>query len=301
MALPFILLPTRLLKPREIEQVEVMLPLSPSPQQRPLTSVSSVNTVIPVKRELDESAGMAILEYIYSKKGGALNKTAGDVDNSRRNRRRGDEEETSHKASFYIEPSVKKGGGNDASVDLGMIDRLTDALGMPSKAKVKFITKEVLMRNDVTIQILIEECKVGITDLKVGGIVESFQDLVDLKFRMLDCVSNRTLFNVSHLYTLFHVGYKQLMRHPKVQFCTVDLLQCQFCASELQTLQFSFDRLIEKGAINAIQLHCLNFSLSDLISLNLRPEHLHSLKISRTDAIDRFGWDAKEYRQFVKK
>lgn len=296
MALPFILLPTRLLKPREIEQVEVMLP---SPQQRPLTSVSSVNTVIPVKRELDESAGMAILEYIYSKKGGALNK-AGDVDNSRRNRRRGDEEETSHKASFYIEPSVKKGGG-DASADLGMIDRLTDALGMPSKAKVKFITKEVLMRNDVTIQILIEECKVGITDLKVGGIVESFQDLIDLKFRMLDCVSNRTLFNVSHLYTLFHVGYKQLRRHPNVQFCTLDLLQCQFCASELQTLQFSFDRLIEKGAINAIQLHCLNFSLSDLISLNFRPEHLHTLKISRNDAIDRFGWDAKEYRQFVKK
>lgn len=278
-----------------------MLPLSPPPQQRPLTSVSSVNTVIPVKRELDESAGMAILEYIYSKKGGALNKTAGDVDNSRRNRRRGDEEETSHKASFYIEPSVKKGGGNDASVDLGMIDRLTDALGMPSKAKVKFITKEVLMRNDVTIQILIEECKVGITDLKVGGIVESFQDLIDLKFRMLDCVSDRTLFNVSHLYTLFHVGYKQLRRHPKVQFCTLDLLQCQFCASELQTLQFSFDRLIEKGTINAIQLHCLNFSLSDLISLNFRPEHLHSLKISRNDAIDRFGWDAKEYRQFVKK
>jgi hypothetical protein len=285
MALPFIDLPTRLLRPYETKVTYT------APQQQHLTPVSSVG----VKRELDESVGMAILEYIYSKKDGALNKESKDNGNGRHRRRGGEE---SHKASFYMEPSVKQRG--DAR-NLGVIDRLTDSLGIPSKAKVKFITKEVLMRNDVTVQMLIEECKVGITDLKVGGIVERFQDLIDLKFRMLDVVSNRTLFNVSHLYTLFHVGYKELRRHPNVQFCTLDLLQCQFCASELQTLQFSFDRLVEKGALNAIQLHCLNFSLSDLITLNLQPQHLHTLGISKHDAIDRFGWDIKEYRRFVRK
>lgn len=295
MALPFIDLPTRLLRPYETK-VTHTIPLS---QQQRTASVSGVTSNLGVKRELDESVGMAILEYIYSKKDGALNKESKEENGGGgggERRRRGDEE--SHKASFYMEPSVKQRGDTR---NLDMFDRLTDSLGIPSKAKVKFITKEVLIRNEVTIQILIEECKVGITDLKVGGIVESFQDLIDLKFRVLDVVSNRTLFNVSHLYTLFLVGYKELRRHPKVQFCTLDLLQCQFCASELQTLQFSFDRLVEKGAINAIQLHCLNFSLSDLITLNLQPQHLHTLRISKHDAIDRFGWDAKEYRRFVRK
>lgn len=279
MQLPFDILPTRLLVPLRHEMM--IEEEEPSPQ-RVITSVSSGGEEkMAIKRELDESAGLAILEYLYRKKGGALAK-----ESSQRS--------STHKSSFYMDPTLQQRGELDA------IDRLTDSLGIPSKAKIRFITKEVLMRNDVSIQILIEECRVGMADLKAGGLVETFNDLIDLKFRMRDTVIDRTLFNVSHLYTLFHVGYRELRRHPKIQFSTLDLLECEFYASELLTLQFSFDRLIERRAINAIQLQCLKLSLADLITLGLQPHHLHTLKISKHDALERFAWNAKEYREFVR-
>lgn len=281
MILPFDSLPTHLLSP-----CEAPLPCQPK--------IISSNNTLPVKKELDENAGMAILEYIYSRKG-VINKES----SGRSRRGEVNEQKGPHKPSFYNEVNSGRNDKQGTSKDLDMIDRLTDSMGIPSKAKIKYITKEVLMRNHVTIQILINECKVGISDLKAGGIVDSFQDLIDLKFRMLDVVIDRTLFNVSHLYTLFHVSHKDLCRHRKVQFSTLDLLQCQFYASELQTLQFTLDTLIENGGINATQLQSLEFSLADLISLNFRPEHLHTLHITKKQALDWFKWDTKEYRQFI--
>jgi hypothetical protein len=262
------------------------------------TSISSVSSVGVVRahtaaRELDEESGERILDYIYRKGGGSVavkkNSSPAPVMTLDPN---------GHTNSFYIPPaptpslSGGRGGGGG-----GFLDLLTDKLGLKTKANIQRIDKTVLVKNGVTLGVLIEECGVAISNLRQANILNTFEDLLDLGFCAEDLTRNRLLFSCQSFKQVFKADYHTMVRHG-VPFDVSHLLKCKFTPQELDTLNYSLDTLIQAGGIDRDLLMKLNFSLADLVQLHFRGEHLKMLKISRRLATAPrprgFGWSADD-------
>lgn len=295
--LPFEILPTTTL-------VSAPYPESRQQQERPVHSISSGggDTKLPQSNQpnksvkyLDEEQGKKILAIIYERNGSIEN--AGRPQPQQQQQ----QQKKQHQSSFYVpEKATRKDeetGGGGGGLDI--IDKMNDYFHIESKGLVKHIDLPLLVKHAITLDDLIRRCGVAITDLLATGIVQGVQDLCALKFKMTDLVINTELFRVQHLPDLFQLTYIKLRKMKSIRFGALDIIECNFYPNELAQLGFSFDHLINDNGINAKQLKCLNFSLADLISLNLTTENLKKLAITPRVAIEVFGWDRQEYAEFT--
>jgi hypothetical protein len=244
------------------------------------TTVASTSFSQLISRELDETSGMAILDYIYKKKnrGSVLSGGGG-----------GGEKKTKHTNGFVLPKS--SGGG-------GFLSEVADYWGYPTQENIKKINIDVLVENKITIRTLLRKCHVSPTDLKPCGILNNLDDLWKLQFVPKDLVREREIFNVNTAYAAFSVGYESLLKHGH-EFTGSLLLDCRFLVGELQVLGFSFDRTIQKGYINKEELALLQYGLKDLRELGFSCQHLRKLAISERDAIEKFKWKRSHYQQFL--
>jgi hypothetical protein len=202
-----------------------------------------------------------------------------------------------HKDTFYIgrEEEDEKPKNNET-----VIDKFVDFMGIELDEIVGFrgdITMKVLIDNKITIKDLILQCKLSITNLK--PIILTFEDLIDLKFRLSDLVINRKLFNVNQFTMFFNMNYESLRNIPHFSFNIVTLINCNFYATELLTLGFSFHKMIKNGEISKEQLEALNLSLPDLMTLGFNKKHLKKLNISEREALSDFQWKPKDYKDLL--
>jgi hypothetical protein len=204
-----------------------------------------------------------------------------------------------HKSTFYI-PESKRNTNKGTASSLNLLDYVSDSLGLKTTSNIQKIDKSSLKKNGITIEILIEDCEVAISNLRLAGILTSFEDLMELDFKPMDLTRNRELFNCNSLKTLFNADHGKMEKYG-IPLGIDDIIQGKFYVSELQTLAFRLDRMIREGGIGKSQLHALNFPLEDLISLGLKKEHLIILKISRRHALmplpEGFGWKEELYKE----
>lgn len=290
--LPFEILPTRWI-------LDAPYPETQASIVAPILSISSssvqIQKTVREVRALDEEQGKKILALIYDREGSIEKK------GQSYNKQSSGQQQT-HQSSFYIN---QQSGGDSTSAknekkhEMDLIDRVNDYLGIESKRSIKHIDRELLIVNNITLNDLIALCDIGISDLWSAGIVTCVKDLRALKFQMNDIVINRSRFQAQQLRDLFGLNHDKLRKMKGVEFGVIDLLCCNFYPNELEALSFSFDRIIRRKELTAIQLKSLKFSLADLITLGFQSEHLPILGVSREQAIKEFKWDAKEYDSFV--
>lgn len=241
---------------------------------------------------MDEESGKKILDYIYDEMNGSLMKNK----SKRKPLAKAGIAENGHKNAFYI--PEQKSIASSSTTTTSFFDRISDSLGLKTTSNVAKIDLDTLVNNEMTLEILIDDCEIPISNLRQANIVTTFQDLLALKFTPMDLVRNRQLFNAGTLKTLFDADYKT-MRKYQVPIDIVHIMKGKFLSSELQTLGFNFEQMIDEGGIGRSQLHALNFSLSDLINLGIEKKHLVKLKITKEQALsprpDGFGWDKETY------
>ena len=268
---------------------------SSSSTPTPVYSITSNTTKPKTVKYLDEAQGKKILTLIYER-GGTIEKTTKrEVIAIPGNKKQ------AHQSSFYVpnnqekvQKEEEKGGGFD------ILDKMSDYFHIESNRLLKYIDLDLLVENDITLDDLIRRCDVAITDLLATGIVQGVNDLCALKFKMTDLVINEQLFRVQHLPDLFQLTYMQLRKMKNIRFSALDIIECHFYPNELAQLGVCFDHLINDKGLNFKQLKCLNFSLADLISLNLTSENLQTLGITKSTALGVLGWDPQEYANFVR-
>lgn len=263
------------------------------------SSVKSRNDF--VTRELDDESGKRILEYIYDEMHGSL------MTKNRREERKKKKTNPSkaslakdgHKNTFYI-PESKRNTNKSTASSLNILDYVSDSLGLKTTSNIQKIDKSSLRKNGMTIEILIEDCEVSLSNLRLAGILNSFEDLLELDFRPMDLTRNRELFNCNSLKTLFNANHDTMEKYG-IPLGIDDIMLGKFYVSELQTLDFKLDRMVLERGIGKSQLHALNFPLEDLISLGLTREHLKILNISRRQALmpmpEGFGWKEEIYKR----
>lgn len=259
-------------------------------------------------RELDKESGEKLLDYIYHEMEGRVNgkRTSLQSNNNNNNNNIAQLDKNGHMSAFFIP------GKNTASTtttttrrggERGILDLLGDSLGVKTENNIREITKEVLKENDMTIEIIITECQVSITNLYAANILTSFNDLLYLDFKLTDLTLNRELFRCETLKSLFKVNCKK-MRKRGITFDLESLMIRPFYTSELEMLGFSIDSLIQSGGIARNQLRSLNYSLEGLISIGFKKEHIEKLKISKKSATrpqpNGFGWSESEYTALMK-
>ncbi len=259
-------------------------------------------TVIPKKqlktRDLDYATGVAILKFVYSKKGSiekSMKSTKSipnksDMNSSRQNNRK-------NKPTFYI-------GNDDGTSKNSKLQTVTslaaDRIGLITEENVKAINKKFLMDSNVTIYNLIADCQVSIIELHLAGILVKFDDLLDLGFLLSDLtIGKRDLFNADKLKTFFQVDYPSLRDHDVFSFTIVDIIEADLYASELETLEFKFSYLIKNKWLGRQDLRDLNFGLDGLKLLGFKKKYMVPLKISQNFAIKKLKWTLEEYNEFM--
>lgn len=298
--LPFEILPTATLVLAPYPECDQQQPAAvhsiSSGSSKPLQVSSQPNKTV---KYLDEEQGKKILALIYERNGSLDNTSNHEEEEDEAPQKKPHQQQ--HKSSFYVpekenkknkEERVREGG-------LDMIDKVNDYFRIESKGLVKHIDLPLLLKYDITLDDLIRRCGIAITDLMDTRIIQCVEDLCALKFKMTDLVIDPRLFRVQHLPDLFQLTYVKLRKMKSIRFGALDMIECGFFPNELAQLGFSFDHLINDRGINAKQLKCLNFSLADLISLNLTVENLEKLGITPRIAIEIFGWDRQEYAEFT--
>ena len=297
--LPFEILPTASILAAPYPSTMVATP-SPiysvsSSSEVKKSSLTSNHTRLP--RELDEEQGKRVLALIYHRNGTIEKRTTPLHEVAVAH------ESTSGQArqsSFYLGNNNNGGAKREEQpAALDLVDRMNDMLGIQAKRSVRHIDRELLIENGITLEDLIKECGIGITDLKAAGIVTKVDSLIALNFKTTDLVHNRDLFRVQHLGDLFELTYTKLRKMKSIRFGAYDLLTCRFYPNELQQMGFSFDHLVQDRGINMQQLLSLNFSLQDLVELGLTPENLETLGIDRRIALDEFKWDRRTYAELT--
>lgn len=238
--------------------------------------VATPNIIIsPVQRTLDEKTGLAILTYVYDNKSLFY-----DEDDE-------DDRPAIPESSFFGLPSKKKSANERSLIEKGK----TLMNLYPRKDNIRFIDKWFLMKHKLTVEILISECKVEITNLKRAGILSTFEDLCEVGFRLKDLVLDRELFNVGHIVQLYGMDANSL------DLTLEDLLECHFIPAELLTLQFSLPDMIENTGICGRHVQRLGYDLQSLIQLGLTKKHLKKLGITYPIAVNVMKWDPKEVSQ----
>ena len=291
------------------------VPSSPSPPTR-----GTETTTTQVVRELDEQTGFRILDYIYER-GGSVNIDDGGTTPVKRATPAPPISQAHNRNTFYIPPNTTSTGsvGGTTTTTAGtkvmqLFDALTESLSFKTMSNVRKINKRVLQHNGITVETLIAQCRVAITNLYQARIVTSMRDLVELGFKTSDLLLDRTLFNCNTLCTLFGVRaddgrrnlpmYRVMVGHG-VDFSLEHLMMNDsFLSSELMTLEFPLGEMIEADGIGRGQLLALKFPCAELVQLGLTKKHLKKLKISERHATEPrqpdgqggFGWTIEEYR-----
>jgi hypothetical protein len=285
---PYELVPTESLR---FQLMTIDEPVAPMIQVQSVSSVSNKQKTM-VSRELDEESGKKILDYIYDEMNGSLISKK----KKRKPLAKPGIADNGHKNAFYI--PEQKTINSSGTTSTSLFDRISDSLGLKTTSNVAKIDLDTLVNNEMTLEILIEDCEIPISNLRQANIVSTFQDLLALGFTPMDLTRDRKLFNVGTLKTLFDADYKT-MRKYNVPIDIEHIMKGKFVASELQTIGFTFEYMIQEKGIGRSQLHALNFSLSDLINLGLENQHLRILDISKRRALsprpDGFGWDKETY------
>lgn len=230
--------------------------------------------------ELSPELGESLLRLIYARAGSVTEK-------KRRAAPRKDE-------FIYVPPSL-------SSPKLGSAgqwwDALTDKLGVTTQRNAARVDLEALRVAGVTVADLLDD-GISPTDLKQAGLLCNMADLATLHFDVADLVRDRTLFNASQCNMLFGCTHATMRAHG-VSFNLEHLVlspPARFLCSELETLQFSFDALIEDGGIGRSQLKELGrqFSFDELLKLGLTARGVRALDIPPQMALaaqpQGFGW-----------
>lgn len=175
--------------------------------------------------------------------------------------------------------------------------------GIVTKDMVANMRKSDLMEYRLTLRILIQDCAIPIANLHKAGILRTFDDLVDLGFKVGDLTLDRTRFNVNHFVQLFNSNFDTLIKYRDiVAFDIYTLVKAGFHGWELQSLSFSFDEYIKHKFMTkrhfkeVIDGHKIPYTLTEMTStLGLTNEGLERLKISPRDAKD-YGWSVREFK-----
>lgn len=243
-------------------------------------------------RELSDKSGLAILSEAVALTGG--NVVFGDQRQAQKPReqtRRG-----YHKETFYMAP-VEQRAPSDGPLELDR--KLKQAFNIVVvSSNIKYITKDFLVRHGFTLEVLIRRCKVSIEELRLARILDSFDDLLDMKFKARDLVLDRQLFNTDKLAALYNTYYEDLRACKRFSLTAFDLAECQFYPNELMAIEFSFDPMISKGYISKSQLAKLKFKLADVRMLGFTADHANLLGINERDARKLFKWDPAEFSDF---
>lgn len=292
-------------------------------QQQSISSQGSGN-FLKVERELDEEIGKRILSFIYRRRnekggtvGGIVTKTPVQNNNNNNNNRNHAYGPSGHNETFYIprNNSISSSNSNNNNrknaLEEGfsnLVDSVTDYCGVKTKSNVQRIDKTYLMQEGITIEMLIVECQVPISEMKFARILNTFQDLVDLGFIPQDLTrGDRTLLNCDTIANLYkreredgkkESTYNMILRHG-VEFDIRHILLGRFRSSELMSIGYNLDEPIRRREINSYQLRALNFTLRDLTILGLEKSHLDRMEITEKLALtkqpDGLGWSRDEY------
>jgi hypothetical protein len=289
MKFPYETLPTESLKPRlhAVTQQQTALPFA---SRRNGGGGGGSNEFLQSNknsepRQLDDETGLAILQLIENKDGSLTLKKKKSLRRQHRDN---------------LAP-LANGVGSEI-IPMDTLDQVNNTLGIiVAKSNIKFITRELLTQNHITIGDLIRGCHtLSISDLRAAHLILSFDDLLQLDFKMSDIKIDPQRFAVSHLVTFFKVNYKQLRANERIKFGYMDLYECQFDVNELHTLSFSFEHLILRKALNKQQLLTLSkYSLADLMSLHFTLKAFRSLQITQDEALKHFKWAPDDYKQLL--
>jgi len=210
---------------------------------------------------LDTESGLRILDYIHSRGGGIT------VAHDTKKQRSGD-------ALFFTPSSLTE----RARPALTILDKLGEGLGLSLTSNVKHLTLDVLVANDMSLRILLEKCRVSVTNLKNAGIVTRLDDLKTLRFRVKDMVRDRELFDAGR-FKMFYNPRTDENPKPKTCFQFIrdtsdltfdleDVVACQFYPGELETLGVSLNTLIREDGATAADLCALKLPVSTLRTLD---------------------------------
>jgi hypothetical protein len=180
--------------------------------------------------------------------------------------------------------------------NLSLIGKMANGLDILTVEHVMNMRKEDLTNYGFTIEIMIKECKISITDLFNANVVRNLDDLIYFKFKLTDTAIHDTLFTVGQLYSLFQLDYPTLVR-ANFSITISDLIKAQFSTYELQTFSFSFDDFISMSKMTKDHFEQLpQQSFDDLKTLGLTRQNIVSLGISVDEAINRFNWSREDLR-----
>lgn len=242
-----------------------------------------------IKRQLDEETRRKILDYVINRKGcekklaPELNKSMGKM--------------TDRRQDFYV-PSRKSEPVGESPLDgVKLFFETTLKISTNTAQSNVIIDIEFLRENGITLAVLIDEIGIKISDMYAGDVLRSFSDLLEIGFQPIDLVRDRKLFNCDMLGNLYNTDYNHI-RKRGVVFDLRDIVTGGFWASDLKALEYNLEEAIETGEIILKNLKTLNFSLSGLILLGFKKEHLKKLKIGKREALD-LGWAPDEYQQFL--
>ena len=240
-------------------------------------------------RDLERKTGVAILKFVYSKKGSIVksNNTANAHDLKNKQQQ--------HKPTFYIPDNDNRDTKTPTVTSL-----MADKMGFITDENLKAINKKFLMEHNVTIYNLIVDCEVSIIELHLAGIISNFQDLLDLKFLLTDLtIGKKKLFNADKLVTFFDVTYESLKEREDFSFTIFDIIEGDFYANELETLGFTFDYVMKRKYLTRQQLREFKIGLEGLKLLGFKKEYMDPLRISENFALTKLKWTLSEYTEFM--
>ena len=159
----------------------------------------------------------------------------------------------------------------------GLLDDIGDSLGIVTDENIKLIDLPFLIANDITLKVLIRDCKIKIVDLYGADIITNWHDLTQLGFSTSDLVIDRQLFNVNDICQFYGMTYSSL--RDRIGFSILDMMDCRFAPSELYTLGFSLATLIENKGMDREHLSILGYPLQHCKDLGFGKLHANLLSI----------------------
>jgi len=292
------------------QQQQQQQPVYPSHPSHPSGgSYNAPRNPMPMNmKELSEESGFRLLDLIWEE-GGTVIISEEQMAVFKRNRQRATKQinQAQNRPQFYVPPS---GGGsthNNISIR-SMFDSLTNQANLKTMSNVRRITKDVLLYNGITLDMVLRRARVPVSELKGANIVTSFADLVELGFKPEDLLIDRALFNCNTLRHLFEgTTYQVIVSHGVAFNLEHLMMDNSFLSSELNALGFPLGQLIDRGDIQQSQLRALKFPFSELLGLGLRQEHLTKLGIDKEvatrqrtpDGRGGFGWTLDEFESLA--
>lgn len=308
-----------------LRYVSIVSPPAPTTTTTPYSSPPSGNTykvptatpapLLPTSmnvKELSKESGYRLLDLIWEL-GGTVVVSDEEMAAFKRGKQRAIKHvnQGQHRPAFYVpSPSGNQSNQQNSanSTINALFDSLVDHTNWNTMSNVRRITKDILLYNGVTLDMVLRRARVPLSELKGAGIVSQFQDLVDLGFRPQDLLIDRTLFNCNTLKLLFgNVNYHVIVAHGVAFDLTHLMMDNSFLSSELIALGFPLGQMIDECAIQQSQLRALKFPFSELLELGLRKEHLSRLDIGREiattprrpDGRGGFGWTVDEFESLA--